>query len=72
MYKTINNKDKEYTTTGGMSTSVSRPTEYSIYFVGGGHNLHVLDIKDHFINPKNIGEGICRELNKGNVVLDLK
>lgn len=72
MYKTINNKDKEYTTTGGMSTVLSKTCEYSIYFVGNGHILHVLDIKDHFVDPKNIGEGICHLLNNGKVVLNLK
>lgn len=72
MYKTINNKEKFYETTGGMSTVLSKTCEYSVYFVGNGHLLHVLDIKDHFINPKNIGEGICSLLNKGTVVLDLK
>lgn len=72
MYKTINNKDKEYTTTGGASTIVHKSCNYSIYFVGKGHNLHVLDIKDHFIDQKGIGEGICKLLNQGKVVLDLK
>lgn len=72
MYKVLDNKDKFYETTGGLSTVLSKTCEYSIYFVGNGHLLHVADIKDHFINPKAIGEGIVKLLNKGDIVLDLK
>ena len=72
MYKTIENKDKTYTTTGGLKTVLSKNCEYSIYWVKNGHVTLVADIRDHFLDPKGIGNGICRLLNEGKIVLDLK
>lgn len=71
MYKILDNKDKVYQSTGGMNMVVSKNCEYSIYWVKNGNVTLVLDIKDHFLNPKGIGEGICKLLNEGKVVLDL-
>lgn len=72
MYKCLNNKDKIYKSTGGLDMVVSKNCEYSVYWVKSGHITLVCDIKDHFQDPKNIGEGICKLLNQGNIVLNLK
>lgn len=72
MYKCLNNKDQVYKSTGGMDMTVSSKTEYSVYWVKDGHKLHILDIRDYFQDPKGIGEGVCKSLNKGEVVLNLE
>lgn len=71
MYKVLENKDKLYTTTGGLQTTLSKSCKYSIYWIKSGNVTLVADIKDYFQNPKAIGEGIVKLLNKGDIVLDL-
>lgn len=71
MYKCLENSDKIYKSTGGMDMGISRTCEYSVYWVKNGNITLVADIKDHFQNPRSIGEGIARQLNKAEVVLDL-
>lgn len=68
-----NSENTQYLSTGGLKVYVPKNTEYSIYFVDTKQNkeLHVCDIKDHFINPKGIAEGIVELLNRGNIILDL-
>lgn len=72
MYKVFKNTNKVYTSINGTKLTVPRDSEYSVYWVKNGHKLLVLDIKDHFIDPKSIGNGIAAALNKGKIVLDLK
>lgn len=71
MYKVIRNKPVIHNIKSGADITVYPSTEYSIYWVKDEHKIHILDIKDHFQNPEGIGEGICKSLNKGDIILDL-
>lgn len=71
MYKCLKNEDKVYETKFGTAV-VPKSCDYSVYWVKAGNKLHVLDVKDHLANPKSVGEGVCRLLNKGDIVLELE